>query len=883
MTDRVGQQLGNYPSTRSEARPSTPRAEPMWRVPTSFRPLLGREQDVVAICALLSRPEARLVTLVGTGGVGKTRLSLEVATRMRDAFADGVCFVGLAAISDPDLVLPTIAYELGVQEGGVQSLPEQVKVALQDKHLLLILDNFEQVARAALQVADLLAACPRLKILVTSRVVLHTQAEYEFPLPPLALPPLTRLPEGEALAQYAAVALFLERARALKPNFQLTPANARAIAEICVRLDGLPLAIELAAAWIKLLPPQALLARLEHRLEILTSRARDVPIRQQTLRNTLIWSYDLLDAQEQWLFRQLSVFVGGCTLEATEAVCNTLGNIAVNVLGTLASLIDKNLLQQLEQANGVPRLQMMATIREYGLECLAAHGETEVVRRAHAEYYLKLAEEVEPKLFGAEQKWWFDRLEQEYENLRAALHWSVERGELEVALRLGGALWRFWLVRGYLSEELVWLEPAIKGIEGVRASVRAKALLSAGALAYHHGDINRAEALCRESLTLFRELGDIQGIAFSLHRLGQVASVRSNYIAARSLEEEALQLFKEVDDKEGIAYSLTDLAYGAIDQGEFMRARLMAEEGLALFRMSGDKRGIVYALLRLGRVYYFSQEDLASAYSLAEEALKISREVGYKWGMASSLGLLGQLILKQGDTIAAYSLLEEALVIRREIGYGWGIAWGLYSLGWVAFDQSDYSVAKALFEECLAILREWEDKEFLASGLEALGAVVSAQGDPIWAVQLWGAAEALREMIGAPIAPASRATYDRLVAEARAQLSEEIFAARWAEGRSMPPEQVLAAQATAEGPLPPPVGPPSTPPVKTSPVYPAGLTARELEVLRLLAKGLTSAQIAEQLVIGLVTVNSHIRSVYSKLGVSSRSAATRYAIEQHLV
>ncbi|HET8852352.1 MAG TPA: NB-ARC domain-containing protein, partial [Ktedonobacteraceae bacterium] len=265
------------PSTRSEARRSTPRAEPMWKVPTSFRPLLGREQDVVAICALLSRSEARLVTLVGTGGVGKTRLSLEVATRVRDAFTDGVCFVGLAAISDPDLVLPTIAYELGVQDGGVQSLPEQVKVALQDKHLLLILDNFEQVARAALQVVGLLAACPRLKVLVTSRVVLHTQAEYEFPLSPLALPPLTRLPEGEVLAQYAAVALFLERARALKPNFQLTPANARAIAEICVRLDGLPLAIELAAAWIKLLPPQALLARLEHRLEILTSRARDVP------------------------------------------------------------------------------------------------------------------------------------------------------------------------------------------------------------------------------------------------------------------------------------------------------------------------------------------------------------------------------------------------------------------------------------------------------------------------------------------------------------------------------------------------------------------------------------------------------------------------------
>jgi predicted ATPase/DNA-binding CsgD family transcriptional regulator/transcriptional regulator with XRE-family HTH domain len=860
-----------------------PEQIPKHNLPIQIIPLIGREQELKDACALLMRPETRLLTLTGAGGVGKTSLSLQIATNLLDIFVDGVYFVSLASISDAALVLYTISQTLGFEDAGEQSPLELLKNKLRGKELLILIDNFEQVTAAAPLLEELVAACPRLKLLVTSRTVLHSRNEQEFPVPPLALPDLKNLPDVEELSRFSAVSLFIQRSQAAKPDFLMNNANAYAIAAICVHLDGLPLAIELAAAWIKLLPPQTLLERLGHRSELLTNRRPNVPIRQQTLRNTLVWSYNLLDAQEQWLFRILSIFVRGCTLEAIEAICNSLDITTKNILGTTISLIDKNLLQQIEQAKGVPRLMMMATIREYGLECLASHGEVEVTRRAHALYYLKFAEEVEPKLFDFEQQWWFEVLDREYENLQAALHWSLERGELETALRLGGALWRFWWVRGYMSEELLWLEQAIQGIKEVQAPVRAKALISAGALAYQRGDNVRAESFCRESLALFQDLGEIQGVAYSLHRLGLIAARSNDYRTAQSLEEEALQLFKEVGDKEGIAYSLTDLAYIPMDQGEFLRARLLAEEGLSIFRSLGDKRGIAYSLLRLGRVFYFSQEDQAMTYALAEEALKLAKEVGFKWGVASSLGLLGQLSLNQGDINRARPLLEEALVIRREIGDRWGITWGLYSLGWVEFDLSNYLAAKTLFEECFVLLQELNDMEFMASILEALGGVVSSLGDPIWAAQLWGAAETLREIINAPITPVNRATYEHLVAAARAKLSKKAFSEAWAEGRKMAPEQAIIAigQTKAlKSTKRPPIHSPTTIPSST---FPAGLTPREVEVLRWVASGLTDGQVAEKLIVSPRTVSTHLRSIYNKLGVNSRSGATRFAVEQHLI
>jgi predicted ATPase len=404
--------------------------EPLWKVPAILTPLVGREQDVAAICTLLSRPEVRLLTLLGVGGIGKTRLIIQVASQLRERFADGVCFVGLASIRDPSLVISSIAHELGLLEGGAQPLVETVTTWLRDKQFLLLLDNFEQIVSAAPLVEDLLAACHRLVILVTSREVLRLSAEHLFPVPPLALPDLAQYTGQEELAQYAAVSLFLQRAQAIKPDFTLTRANGRALAELCVRLDGLPLALELAAARIRLLPPQALLTRLSQRFQVLTGGSRTLPERQQTLRNTIQWSYDLLNEQEQGLFRRLSVFAGGSTLEAAEAVCSAGSDAATGmggwVLDGVTSLIDKSLLQQTVQEGEEPRLAMLETIREYGRECLESLEEAEVIQHAHAAYYLALAEETEPKMTGTGRGRLLEQLQREHENLRAALAWLME-------------------------------------------------------------------------------------------------------------------------------------------------------------------------------------------------------------------------------------------------------------------------------------------------------------------------------------------------------------------------------------------------------------------------------------------------------------------------
>jgi predicted ATPase/DNA-binding CsgD family transcriptional regulator len=429
-------------------------------LPIQPTPFIGREKEVAAVLQELLREDVRLVTLTGPGGVGKTRMALHVAEQLRAHFADGVWFVSLAPISDPDLVIPTIAQTLCLWEAGEQSPLEQLQVFLGEKQVLLLLDNFEQVVSAATHIANLLSSCPHLKVLVTSREVLHVRAEHEFPVPMLSLPDPKCLPDLVALSQYEAVTLFIQRAQAVRPEFQVTDANAEAVAEICVRLDGLPLAIELAAVRIKLLPPQALLTRLGQRLQLLTSNARDVPTRQQALRNTIQWSYDLLDAQEQRLFCLLSVFVGGCTLEAVEAVSAAVGDTTLPVLDGVASLIDKNLLQQTAPKGEEVRLLMLETIREYGWEALGKRQEREATQNAHAAYYLALAEEAERAFGGPQHLLWLERLGREYDNLRAALHWlrlqgsRVEGGgeAAEQALRLETALSWFWTIRGYQND-----------------------------------------------------------------------------------------------------------------------------------------------------------------------------------------------------------------------------------------------------------------------------------------------------------------------------------------------------------------------------------------------------------------------------------------------
>ena len=849
-------------------------------LPIQFTTFIGREQEVSTVQHLLQRAGVRLLTLTGPGGTGKTRLGLQVAAELSEVFPDGVFFVNLAPISDPALVVPTIAQTLEVKEVADQALLDLVKALLREKQVLLLLDNFEQVVGAGVHVTALLAACPQLKVLVTSREVLHVRGEQEFAVPPLSLPDPKRLPDLLALSQYEAVALFIQRAQAVRPEFEVTNANAPAVAEICVRLDGLPLAIELAAARIKVLPPQALLARLGQRLVVLTSAARDVPARQQTLRNTIAWSYDLLSAEEQRLFRHLSVFVGGCTLEAVEACCNVGSDQAMDIVDGVASLVDKSLVRQTEQEGEEPRLLMLETIREYGLECLAASGEMEETRHAHAAYYLQLSEKAEPQLRSAQQAVWLARLESEHDNLRAALRWSIEHRASEMALRLGGALWHFWAMRGHWSEGRTFLEQGLASSEGVAAAVRAKALNGAGVFMGDQGDFEQAMASCEESLALFKELGDTQGTALSLLWLGATEWLKRDLASSRSLLEEALTLFRRLDDTWGMAISLEKLASVAVEQGEYTRARSLVEESLALYREVGDKSGIANALFVWAWMLLWSEGELERAHSMLEESLALSREVGNKGVESFGEFLLGMVAFFQGEYTRARPLVEESLALSRKMGSQRFMALGLFGQGSLAFVQGDALTAHALLKESLALFRKIDDQSMMAYCLENLAVVVVAQGQLAWGVRLWGAVETVREARGIPRPSAMRLWYEQSLATARAGLGEEAFAAVWAEGRAMTPEQALSAQApvtTTKQPAP------ARAPTPPRPAYPDGLTEREVDVLRLVALGMTDAQVADQLVLSPRTVQGHLRSIYNKIMVNSRNAATRYAVEHQLV
>ena len=860
-------------------------AQSAWAVPNNLpaqlTPFIGREAEMADVCTLLRRTSGRLVTLTGLGGVGKTRLGLQVAAHLLEDFADGVYFVSLAPLSQPDLVLPALAQTFDLKETPDWLPLEQLKTYLHEKRLLLLLDNFEQVVAAAPLLVALLRACPALKVLVTSRVRLRVSGEHVFSVQPLAVPDPHHLPDHATLLKYAAVALFVQRAQTIKPDFQLTAGNARTIAEICLHLDGLPLAIELAAARIKLLSPQALLARLSQRLQVLTGGVQDAPARQQTLRNTIAWSYDLLDAAEQRLFRHLSVFVGGCTLEAIEALCTALDGGAEEVLDGVTSLLDKSLLQQIEQGEE-PRLMMLETIREYGLEALIVSGELENTRQAHALYCLAFAEEAAPNLYGAEQQSWFARLERERDNLRAAFNCLIARNEAELTLRLGNALKWFWLIHGPLSEGRRFLEQALSGSEGILPSVRANVLGSLGLMLINQGDYNQAKGRCEESVALYRELGDRDGMAWPLHHLAMVEFYQGEFTRARSLLEECLAFFSERGNMSGRAYALDHLALLLVDQGEYDKARSYAQEGLTLFRALEDTIGVGDALFSLVRALIASQGGKA-VHPLLEEILALARETGDEVNMVNALHIAGCVALSEGDFPSACSYIEESLALTRAQGARADIAELLAVLAQITATQGDYVAAQALYEESLAHAKELGFKRIIPTSLEGLAAAVVAQGEPTWATYLWGAAESLRQTIGAPLPPIEQANYEQALAAARTQLGEAAFAAAWQEGRTMTPEQALAARGAATSPPPTLAEAPSTAPAKTASTYPGGLTAREMEVLRLLAQGMTSQQIAERFIISLHTVNAHVRSIYTKLELNSRSALTRYAIEQHLL
>ncbi len=780
-------------------------------LPVQFTPLIGREQEIAAVQNLLLREDVRLVTLTGPGGTGKTRLGLQVVAELSDLFADGVYFVNLAPISDAEFVVPTVAQTLGLREVAGQSLPERLQEELQQKQVLLVLDNFEQVVSAAPQLVDLLATCPKLKVLVMSREVLHVRAEHEFAVPPLAVPDPIHLPELGVLSHYAAVALFTQQAQAVKSDFQVTAGNAQAIAEICVRLDGLPLAIELASARVKLFPPQALLARLDQRLHILTSGARDAPVRQQSLRNTIAWSYDLLNAQEQRLFRQLSVFVGGCTLQAIEAVCATLDkSIGVGrVLDGVASLIDKSLLQQREQEGEEPRFLLLETIREYGLEALEASGEAEATRQAHAAYYLRLAQEAEPELVGPQQALWLERLEQEHDNLRAALEWALEevtdeeaKGRRELALHLSAALKPFWVMHGHYREARTFLERALTGSEGESASLRVRVLQATADIAVWQGDYDRSEVLAQQSLALCRELGDTRGIANSIPLLEDVAYTRGKTGEALALAEERVRLLRQIGEPGEVAHALFGLADQVSTQGEYARGQSLFEEALQLFRKAGNDLWVGATLIRSAFYLWWSASgDVATVRQRLQQGQALIARVGDRNWIAHSSGHAALIVLAEGETARAYDLAQESLAIYQEMGLRWYIAVTLYVLGRVEAQQGDLRAARSRYMESLALARELDHKWITPFNLEGLADVLATQGQLRWAAQLWGAAEALREGTAYPLPPVYRAAYDRSVAAVRSSLGEKAFAASWAEGRKMTPEQALAAQTPAPGPI----------------------------------------------------------------------------------
>jgi predicted ATPase/class 3 adenylate cyclase len=739
-------------------------------LPAQPNQLLGRAHDLAAVCAFIRRPDTRLLTLTGPGGTGKTRLGLQAAAELLDDFAEGVYFVELAPIRDPDLVLSAIAQVLGVKETGSQLLAEGVKEYLCGKHLLLLLDNFEQVVVAAPLVADLLSAAPRLKMLATSREALHLSGEQEYPVPPLALPDVKRAVSLESLSQYAAVELFIQRALAARPDFQITNANAPAVAEICVRLDGLPLAIELAAARIKSLTPQAILARLQSRLKLLTGGARDLPTRQQTLRSAIDWSYDLLDEGEKLFFLRLAVFVGGRTLEAIEAVCNSTGDLPIDPLDGIQSLIDKNLVYQVAEVGGEPRYMMLETIWEYALARLAGSGEQEALRHRHAQYYLALAEQAAPELRGRDQRQWMHRLETDHDNLRAAIRWSLESANTLTAARIAGAMWRFWYARGYLSEGRRWLEQALSKLEfeapvvnlkpgeqpqdQVQASKMiawAEILNGAGVMARNQGDYQQAHMLLDKSLAVWRDLANKEGMANALNNLGTVADDQSDYMTAAMYYEKSLSLRRETEDQWGIALSLNNLGHVALAQGTFERAAVLCEESLALFLKLGDK-----------------------------------------WGSGLSLSILGEVAYHKGDLERAITLQEQSLNLRRELGDRRGIAQSLNDLGLVASVRGDYLAADTFFRESLALWRELGDTRGIAISLEQFAALSSVQGAAARALCLAAAASIVRETIGAPLSSSEHSRYDGTITAARDYLSEAAFAAAWAAGRAMTLDQAIA-------------------------------------------------------------------------------------------
>jgi predicted ATPase/tRNA A-37 threonylcarbamoyl transferase component Bud32 len=711
----------------SSSLPALPSSQLPNNLTENLAPIIGREKEIAEIKNLLLQSNVRLVTLTGVGGTGKTRLAQAVAQELSPDFPDGVFFVELAAVTVAEFVVSTVAQSLGLKESGGKPILEILKDFLRDKKTLLVIDNFEQVSEAAPQIRELLSA-PQIRILITSRTLLRLSAEREFVVPPLAAPSeISQISRDEA-AQYEAVKLFVERAQKAKPNFALTEENARHIAEICARLDGLPLAIELAAARVKILSPHAILTKLENRLQLLTGGARDLPVRQQTMRGAVEWSYELLSEDEKRLFRRLAVFEGGFTFEAAEAVCGgqnvkeppasgdrlsptVFFSLPTNVLDGVTSLVEKSLLVPKEQANGDARFQMLEVVREYALDALETGNEAKAMRRTHADYFVAFGEEAESHLLATESTEWLHRLEEEHENLRAALEWLLETSAAKAA-QLAGALRNFWFIHNHLTEGRKWLQAALER-GGLETSVNVR-------------------------FKLFKGLG-----------------------------------------------SLTRL------QGDYEAARKAYEQGLAEGEAANDLQQIAHSNRGLGLVV-FQQGDLTKARQFLEDSLTIFRQLGDDFGVAITLPSLGDLERVEGNNAAARLLFEESSAICRQLNNKGALSSTLLNLGAITFQEGNFTASRSYFVESLATAQELEDKIISSLSLDGFAALALKSDDGERAARLAGAAQHLREQIGYEVEPADRRFREAYLTELKSKMDESDFSKFYEQGRKMKLEEILA-------------------------------------------------------------------------------------------